>query len=183
MSVKIKTTNNLAARNAVVATFVNVLSSHETSGNIVTQVCNTAAKWFKGEEIDAATRASIITDIAVARGWKGDSVKVRSSECNAVLKAYTSLPEAVKLFANKNHGAVQWHNSLSLARQINKGESVTNAVKNALSNKPAGNKGTPSGRVAGALKAWFKDARPDKKAAILKAADLLGIKLGIKLDA
>lgn len=173
-----------AARNAVIAAFCTALSSFESSGSIVTQVCNAASKWYKGDSIGPEDRKSIVEEIARVRGWKADAAKARTSECNAVLKAYVSLPEAIELFTKRNNGSVQWHNSLALARQINKGESIHTAVKNVMT-KSGGQskKSTPSGRVAGALKAWFKDARPDKKQDILKAAALLGIKLGVKLDA
>jgi hypothetical protein len=59
---------------------------------------------------------------------------------------------------------------------------VPKAIRAAFE-KSEGHKGTPEGRAAGALKAWFKVARGAKKQAILEAASTLGLKLGVKLDA
>lgn len=167
-----------AARNAVVSAFVNVLESHESSGNIVTQVCNAASKWYKGEEISAEDRKIMVEEIGDKRGWSAGSAKVRGSECNTVLQAYVTLPEAVDLFVKKNNG-VQWHQSLFLARRLNKGDSPQQAVKAALTTGGGkAKKATPQGKVASGLKAWYKLARKDKQEAIVKAAALLGIVLG-----
>ncbi len=173
-----------AARNGVVSAFVHALASHETSGNVILQVCNAAQKWFKGEQIGDEDRKAIIADVAAERGWKGDAVKTRGSECAQVLKCYSSLLEAMPLFQQKA-GMLQWTHSLALARALNKGKSVKQAVQEVASNKSSasGKGGTPQGRVAAGLKAWFKVARADKKEEILKAAKILNIVLGVKLDA
>ncbi len=126
-------------------------------------------------------RDAIKDDIAKARGWKGDSIKARTSEVNVVLKAYASLPEAIEAFKAKSPKC-QWHDSMKLARLINKGATIKDAVKQALTKKE-GASSTVSGRTAGALKAWYKEANASKREAIIKAAELLNIKLGVKLDA
>lgn len=175
------TTLSTTARSAIVSSFVDALSANESTGSLVTQVCDVARKYTKGEDISDEDRSAIVSDIAKARGWKGASAKSRTSECNVVLKAHATLPEAIDAYRAKAK-RVQWHDSMKLARRLNAGDSVTQAVKAAFATGTQSKKSTPSGRVAGALKAWFKD-EPRKQKAILEAAALLGIKLGVKLDA
>lgn len=176
-------TTNLTstARSAIVASYVEALSANESTGSLVTQVCDVARKYLKGAEIAEDDRSAIVSDIAKARGWKGASAKSRCSEVNVVLRAYASLPEAIAAFRTKAK-RVQWHESMKLARRINAGDSITQAVKAAFVSSGSGTKVSPSGRTAGALKAWYK-SEPRKREAILKAAELLNLKLGIKLDA
>lgn len=175
------TTLSTTARSAIVSSFVDALAANESTGSLVTQVCDVANKYLKGSEMVEDDRNAIANDIAKARGWKGPSLKSRVSEVNVVLKACTTLPEAIKAFAAKSPKC-QWHDSMKLARRINKGDSVKQAVAFALKKGEAGEGAKPAGRVAGALKAWFK-AEPRKQEAIIKAAEILGIKLGVKLDA
>jgi hypothetical protein len=164
-----------------VSSFVDALSANESTGSLVTQVCDVARKYLKGEAMADEDRTSIIADISKARGWKGPSAKSRTSECNIVLKAYADLPEAIDALRTKAKRC-QWHDSMKLARRINAGDSISKAVAFALKAGSSGERVSPSGRTAGALKAWFK-AEPRKQKAILEACALLGIKLGVKLDA
>lgn len=167
-------TNTLSstARSAIVSSFVDALSTNETTSSLVTQVCDVARKYLKGEPITDDDRADICADIASARGWKPKVMKQRKSEVNTVLKAYSKLPEAIKLLSTKNNGRAQWHDSMKLARRINAGDTVQKAVAFAMRVKKRG--GNPMGRVAGALKsAW--DVMPRKRAEIIKAARLLGL--------
>mgnify|MGYP001017090212 CR=1 FL=1 len=168
-------TNTLSttAISAIAASFVDALSTNESTGSLVTQVCDVARKYLRGEAMSDDDRADIVTKIASARGWKKNVLKQRSSEVNVVLKAYHELPEAIKLLSTKNNGRAQWHDSMKLARRINAGDSITKAVAFALK-KSSGAGGNPAGRVAGALKAWWNDA-PRKRAEIIKAAQLLGL--------
>lgn len=168
------------ARSAIVSSFVQALSANESTGSLVTQVCDVARKYLKGADMSDEDRSAIVADISKARGWKGASAKSRTSEVNVVLRAYSTLPEAIDAFRTKAKRC-QWHDSMKLARRINAGDSIAAAVKAAFT-KGESSKGTPSGRTAGALKAWYK-AEPRKRDAILKAAELLNLKLGIKLDA
>lgn len=174
------TTLSSTARSAIVSSFVEALAANESTGSLVTQVCDVARKYTKGEDFSDEDRSAIVSDIAKARGWKGASAKSRCSEVNVVLKAHASLPEAIGAFKSKAKRC-QWHDSMKIARRLNAGDSITQAVKAAFTKGESGTS-TPSGRVAGALKAWFK-SEPRKQEKILEAAALLGIKLGVKLDA
>ena len=165
---------NASTHNRIVTAFTSALASQETSGSLVTQVCDVAMTALRGAEIPTAERKLIVSDIAEARGWEGKTLKARSSEVNVVLKAYNKLGEAVKVFTKKNDGRCLWHDAMKLARRINAGDTIQQAVTAAFQ-KGVGHAPNPAGRVAGALKAWYKSARGDKKAAILKAAQLLGI--------
>lgn len=175
------TTLTSTARSAIVSSFVDALSANESTGSLVTQVCDVARKYLKGEAMADEDRTSIIADISKARGWKGASAKARHSEVNIVLKAYADLPEAIETLRTKAKRC-QWHDSMKLARRINAGDTIAKAVAFATKAGSAGKVTSPSGRVAGALKAWFK-AEPRKQKAIMEAAALLNIKLGVKLDA
>lgn len=163
-----------AVHNRIVASFVSAMSTIECSGNLVTQVCDMAMSTLKGEEIPKDARQLIVADVAAARGWKDKTLRTRSSEINVVLKAYASLGEAVKVFTKRNGGRCQWHDSMKLARRLNAGDSVQQAVTAAFT-KGAGAAPNPAGRVAGALKAWYKASKGEKRARILKAAELLGL--------
>ncbi len=179
---KAKQTASLSAtaRSAIVAAYVEALTTNESTGSLVTQVCDAANKYMHGEPIATGDRTAIAADIAKARGWKGTSLKSRISEVNVVLRAYDRLPEAIEGFTQRAKRC-QWHDSMKIARRLNKGDSVAKAIKAALL-KDKGAKVSPAGRAAGALKAWFKVA-PRKQKAIVEAAELLGLKLGVKLNA
>ena len=155
------------ARSAIVASYVEALSANESTGSLVTQVCDVARKYLKGAEIAEDDRSAIVADISKARGWKGASAKSRTSEVNVVLRAYASLPEAIDAFRAKAK-RVQWHDSMKLARRINAGDSITQAVKAAFTTGGA-SKGTPEGRAAGALSALYDHLTGAKRAALVKA--------------
>ncbi len=170
-----------AARSAIASAYVAALNTAESSGSLVTHVCNVANKYTKGAALPDEDISGVVIDIAKAKGWKGASAKTRSSEVRKVLKFAHVLPDAIES-ALATHKRCDWHTSLRIATQLNKGLNVAKAVKAAFE-KSEGHKGTPEGRAAGALKAWFKVARGAKKQAILEAASMLGLKLGVKLDA
>src|SRR5688572_13380028 len=109
---------NTTARSAIVSSFVNALSAHDSSGNIITHVCETVNKYNKGEEISTPDLALLTNEIARQRGWKGKACVARVSEVRVVLRAYTKLPEAIKAFSMKAK-RVHWHDGMKLARLLN----------------------------------------------------------------
>lgn len=171
------------ARSAIVSTFVSAISSAENSGSLVTQVCDAANKYARGLPIGDEDIAAIGHGVAKERGWKGRSLKSRLSEVRVVLRSYATLPEAIEAFIAKARNC-DWHTSMKLARRLNKGDSVKQAVAAAFEQQKNGQskKSTPQGRTAAALKAWFKTARPDKQKLILQVAEMLGLRLGIKVE-
>lgn len=164
-----------AVHNRIVSSLSTTYASYETGGSLVTHVCDVMMSALKGEEIPKDARKLIIADVASARGWKDKALRARSSEVNVVLKAYAKLGEAVKLFTKKNGGRCQWHDTMKLARRINAGDSVSQAITAAFAKGEAKKSGNPAGRAAGALKAWYKVAKGEKRANILKACQLLGL--------
>lgn len=168
------------ARSAIVSTYITALNTAENTGALVTQVCDVANKYTKGESLSDDDMTAIVGGIARERGWKGPALKSRASEVRVVLKAAKQLPEAIEGF-RKRADKCDWHTSMKLARCINRGEKVKDAIAHTFASKAAGqSKGsTPAGRVAAGLKAWYKDAKGDKKAAIVKCVELLGLKLNL----
>ncbi len=169
-----------AARSAIVSCYVSALSTTENTGGLLTQVCEVVAKHSKGKPLSDGDSKAIVTDIASAKGWKGASAASRMSEVRIILKAADKLPDAIDAYRAKAKQCT-WHDGMKMARGLAKGRSITQCVKAAFEKKD-GNTGTPEGRTAGALKAWWK-ASPRKREAILAAASTLGLKLGIKMDA
>lgn len=163
-----------SVHNRIVSVLSTTYASYETGGSLVTQVCDVANSALRGAEIPSVERKLIVADVAEARGWKDQALKARSSEVNVILKAYATLGEAVRLFTKKNSGRCQWHDTMKLARRINAGDSTAQAVAAAFMKSEA-KAGNPAGRVAGALKAWYKASKGEKRAKILKACELLGI--------
>lgn len=172
------------ARSAIVSSYLEALSSAENTGALVTQVCDVANKYTRGEAISDEDMTSIVGGIAKERGWKGPALKSRASEVRVVLRASNTLPEAIKAFRNRADKC-DWHTSMKLARCINKGTGVQKAVSQVFAAAKSGGqsaKSNPAGRAAGALKAWWKAAKGEKKAAILRAAEILGLKLNVKVE-
>lgn len=183
MSKQIKNTStqsalNTTARSAIVNSFCNALDTQENTGSLVTQVCDVASKYLRGADITKADSDDIVESIARNRGWKDAVLRARTSECRVVLRAYHKLGEAISVYARRAKKC-DWHTSMKLARRLNAGDSVNQAVTMAF-NKSASKPVSIEGRCAGVLKAWYESARGDKKAAILKAAELLHITLRVK---
>lgn len=169
-----------SARSAIVSAFVAALNTAENTGGLVHTVCEVVSKATKGNTLSDEDSKAIVVDISRAKGWKGASALSRQSEVRIVLKASDKLPDAIEMYRSKAKGCT-WHNSMKMARVLAKGKSVAQAVKAAFESNGK-NPGTPEGRTAGALKAWHK-ASPRKRDVIVQAAKLLGLKLGVKLDA
>lgn len=182
MSSKTKQHNtlNTTARSAIVASFCNALDTAENTGSLVTHVCDVANKFLRGAAIEKADSDEIINDIARARNWKDNVLRARASEVRVVLRAYTKLGDAVSKYASKAKKC-DWHTSMKLARRLNAGDTIQQAVTAAFTKSSQSAKSTPQGRTAAALKAWFAESRGAKREAIIKAIELLN--LSVKLNA
>lgn len=159
------------ARSAIVSTFVDALSTNESTGSLVTQVCDVARKYLKGDPVSADDSASIEQSIAKARGWGRNVMKQRTSEVRAVLRSYGHLPEAIKTFRDRTKRC-QWTDALKMARKIAKGASVAQAVTFA-SKKGNGAVSNPVGRLAGAFATCFDELSGAKRRALVEAARVL----------
>lgn len=177
MTVKITT-----GHRAIVAAFADAYEAAANSGSKLTDVCKLAKATYKGAEVPKADADMIVQALADSRGWDGDTAKVRKSEARKVLDVYSVLPEAIAHVKEKN-GGCNWREALRLSTCLKKHELKLKPALAAFEAQGEGSKSTPQGRAAGALKGWYKVAKGDKRAKILEAAAILGLKLGVKLDA
>lgn len=169
-------------RDAVVLAFVDAYVTSENTGSKLADVCNIAKQTYAGKPVPEDDAEYIVDRLADARKWSEASAKVRKSEARKVLGVYTVLPEGIEQ-VRKDRGSCNWRDALKLATCIAKHDGKLRPALAAFNAKQESGGSTPQGRVASALKGWYKDARGDKRAKILEAAALLNIKLGIKLDA
>jgi hypothetical protein len=170
-------------RDAIAAAFIAAYDIAENTGSKLNDVCKLAQQTYKGKEVPEDDANHIADTIASARGWEGTTAKVRKSECRKVLGVYSVLPEGIARVKEKL-GSCNWRDALKLSTCIakNKGK-LSPALVVFFTNEGGSPKASPAGRAAGALKGWYKVAKPAKREQILQAATLLGLKLGIKLDA
>lgn len=175
-------TANTTGRDAIAAAFIQAYEVAENTGGKIADVCKLAAQTYKGKPVPEADAEHIVEKIASARGWNESSAKVRKSECRKVLGVYASLPEGISRVRSE-HGACNWRDALKLATCLTKSEGKLTPALAAFNTNRESSTSTPQGRTAAALKAWYTKAKTDKREAILKAAQLLNIKLGVKLDA
>jgi hypothetical protein len=169
-------------RDAIAAAFIAAYETAENTGGKLAEVCMLARATYKGKEVPAADAEHIASTIADARGWEGNTAKVRKSECRKVLGVYAVLPEGIKQ-VREDRGGCNWRDALRLSTCLAKHEGKLKPALAAFKAQGDGPKSTPQGAAAGALKRWYKVAKGEKKEKILEAATLLGLKLGIKLDA
>jgi hypothetical protein len=161
-------------RTRIARAVCEALDTRDNTGGIITQVCNTARSIMRGKPFPAADMDAIVQDIAHDRGWKGDAIKVRSSEVRTILHTYAVLPEAIKHAQSK--GACNWHFALKMARVLKKNPklaiaSVYSKAGKASASAPV----SPEGRIASALKALWKEKRA-KRSTYTKVWELLGLK-------
>lgn len=116
--------------NTVASKIAKAVSAADSTGSIVTQVCDIAKQAFKGEAIEKADIETIANAVVKERGLKGRNAINRASEIRNVLRAYVTLPAAV--VALKKHskfdGTFPWHASIKLARCVNKNPTTSKAV-------------------------------------------------------
>lgn len=174
---KTNTALSATARTAIVSSYINALDSAENTGSLLTQVCETANKYTRGETLSDEDQKAIAAAVSSEKGWRGKTAQSRESEVRVILRASAELPEAIEAFASKNKSC-NWHTGMKLARRLNKGEPVAKAVKtvlHAITNGGQSTQSNPAGRAAAALKAWFKAAKGEKRKAIEKAFELLNL--------
>lgn len=169
-------------RDAVVMAFVDAYATAENTGSKIAQVCAIAQTTYKGGEVAKDDADYIADSLAKQRDWEGDTAKVRKSEVRRVLSVYPVLGEGITSVREKT-GSCDWRAALRLATLLKKHDSKLKPALAAFHAAAETRKTSAPGRAAGALKAWYKAAKGDKRAAILKAAELLGLKLGIKVEA
>lgn len=165
-------------RDAVALALVAAYANAADTGSKIGDVCTIARTSYKGAEIPEADVEHIVTTVANARGWEGATLKVRSSEARKVLSVYSTLPEGIQ-HVRKERGACDWRSALRLATCLKKNDGKLKPALAAFAAEADRDSVSPAGRVASALKRWYKVAKGDKKAKILAAAETLGLKLGV----
>lgn len=169
-------------RDGIVVAFCDAYANAEDTGSRIGQVCALAHKAYKGAEVPADDAQYISDSIARQRGWDGNTAKVRKSEVRRVLSVYNVLGEGITAVREKV-GSCDWRAALRLATLLKKHGSKLKPALASFYEQGEARKVSPQGRAAGALKGWYKVAKGDKRAVILKCAEMLGLKLGIKVDA
>jgi hypothetical protein len=175
-------TLNAQAVSKVVRSVGDAISSIGQSANIVTQVCavvrSVSDSALAKEDID-----TIIGDVAKLEHVRKMNPKTRDntlSKWRTVAMTADQLPAAEKALRERM-GRASWHDAMALASMLRKGASVKEAVSkiaDRMNGKHAeATKADHAKRTAAALKAWFKGSKGEKRAACLKAAELLGLEI------
>jgi len=165
-------------RDAVALALALAYDNAANTGSKIADVCAIARTTYKGKEIPEADVEHIVTRVAESRGWEGATLKVRSSEARKVLGVYSVLPEGIE-HVRKTRGACDWRSALKVATCLKRNGGKLKPALAAFMADSDRDAVSPSGRVSSALKRWYKVAKGDKKAKIIEAAELLGLKLGV----
>jgi hypothetical protein len=165
-------------RDAVALALAHAYETAANTGSKIAEVCTIARTTYKGAEIPEADVEHIVSKVAESRGWEGATLKVRSSEARKVLGVYSTLPEGIEQVRAKR-GACDWRSALKVATCLKKHDGKLKPAMAAFLTGSENDPVSPSGRAASALKRWYKVAKGDKKAKIIEAAELLGLKLGV----
>jgi len=161
----------------VAAALANGFASVESSATILESICKVAQSAYKGKEIPADDMTAIVERMVTERGdaWQESTAAARKSEAKRVLQTYATLPEAIALA--RKVGPCNWRDGMTLARLLVKSEGNVKAAVKSFTDAGEAAPVKPQQRVAGALKAWFKVAKGEKRADIIKAATLLGLQI------
>lgn len=163
---------------AIAMAFASAFEAVENSAGNIVQVCSVARATYRGEPVPRLDADTIVDEITKRRKWEGDTAKVRRSEVRRVLSVYASLGEAITIVRTRA-GSCDWRAALRLATILRRnGGRVRPAVAEFSTQETK--RVMPRTRAAGALKAWYRRAKGEQRAAILKAAELLGVDLGLE---
>lgn len=173
-------TNGIAR---IATAFAAAFDAAANIGSKLGEVCTIARAEYRGAEVPKEDAEAIANKLAELRGWEGNVAKVRKSEARKVLTVYSTLPEGIKTL-REEHGGCNWRDALKLATKLKENDGKLRPALAAFKadGNERGGKKQITGRVASALKAWYKKAKADKRADILKAAEILNIKLSVKVE-
>jgi len=108
----------------VIAKVFDALSSN---GNVITQCVSSLRSVYRGSDVPVQDIAFIADNVARIRGWSDKSAGPRKSEVRKIVRNYTSLDEAVKLYKKKS-ATFTWHECMKLLTQMNKEQTTRQAV-------------------------------------------------------
>jgi len=111
----------------VASAIAKVYESIDSGGNILTQVCKSAAQVYKGAVIPKPDLKFIAQNVARLREWTPASGQTRMSEVRKILRVYDRLPEAIAAYTSK-HDTFTWHTAVKLARCLNREPSLKHAL-------------------------------------------------------
>jgi hypothetical protein len=122
----------------VAAGIANVLAKVATQGNVITQCVTSIKGVYRGAEVPKADIEFIAETVAKARGWTVKSRGPRMSEVRKIVRNYASITDACNKLAKKLD-VFTWHTAMRLVTQLNKDQTVNQAVAAVVSgvNKPA----------------------------------------------
>jgi hypothetical protein len=154
-----------------------------SSGTILARICSVAQEAAKGAPISSETLDAIMADVKRSDGVQALAPRTRDnvlSRYRTTLMVYDRLSDAIEAVKD-SAGSITVHDAFALASLLRKGKSIKDAAK-MVSDKIRGKRAEPTKadyakRAASALKAWFENSRGEKRVAILKAAESLGLKI------
>jgi hypothetical protein len=173
-----------AGRNKIAAAVVDSIKGIGDSGSFLTHVCGIAQSVAKGKPIGQKGIAGIMSLVEKSNTLKALAPATRDNvlrNWSLVLDTYTAIP-VMREIIKDGAGVCTHHHLMTAARAVRKGEKPEAAAK-AMVQYIRGKKTNDAAKAdyaanaARALKAWFKHARGEKKAAILAAAESLGLKI------
>ena len=118
---------NRNAASAIAAAVSAGLKQIGGTGSLLHSCVTIAKQHYKGKAIPKADIDATLEILTDAQKWKGRSATMRQSEFRAVLKNYSTLPEAITQYRAKA-GHCSWHEGISLARLLNGGKTATQAA-------------------------------------------------------
>lgn len=165
---------NITARSAMVSAISSALDDVGATGSLMCGIADTARKHYKGEDIPADDVSAIAEQVAAAQKWNAISRQSRISEVRVILRACAKLPQYLKALGERMD-KYTWHDSMKLARRVNKGDSIAAACAFVKSGK-GGDSHTsvnPKGRAAGALSQLFDHVKGARRDTVRKAVKML----------
>lgn len=163
----------VTARTAIVNAVSAAYTGLGKTGALPIDAAKVAARHMT--EYSKDTADAVADAVSRAQGWKGKTADSRKSEIRVLLKASHKLPEfhtaCVKL------GSMNWHDTMALARWINKDETQSECVslmRDRLAGKGTpGTTVTPQGRALSAMLSLYKETKGERRDAVRKALRML----------
>lgn len=111
----------------VANTIAKVFDAVASGGNIVTQCVSSLRSVYRGAEVPTHEVKFIADNVARIRGWSDSSAGPRKSEVRKIVRNYLKLDEAIAMYRKKSE-SFTWHECMKLLTQLNKDQSLRQAV-------------------------------------------------------
>jgi len=111
----------------VAATIAKVFDDVSKQGNIVTQCVSSVRSVYRGVEVPRIDEQFIADNVARIRGWSDKSAGPRKSEVRKIVRNYLKVDEAIAAYRKKSD-TFTWHECMRLLTQLNKDQSIKQAV-------------------------------------------------------